>query len=115
VYTLYSARGGDVRPVLTQLVDLYTGELLPQDIYEDWTILERERINSMFLSAAHRLADIYMEEGAFGAAEALLSKALAADAYSEQTCCRLADLYRQTGRPNAAQEITGAFGRALEE
>ena len=115
VYTLYSARGGDVRPVLTQLVDLYTGELLPQDIYEDWTVLERERIKAMFLSAAHRLAGIYMGEGAFGAAEALLSKALAADAYSEQTCRMLADLYRQTGRPNAAQEITGAFGRALEE
>ena len=41
--------------------------------------------------------------------------ALAADAYSEQTCRMLADLYRQTGRPNAVQEITGAFGSETEE
>ena len=115
VYTLYNSSGGDVRPVLTQLVDLYAGELLPQDIYEDWTMVERERIKFMFLNAAHRLAKIYMNEGSFGDAEALLSKALTADAYNEHTCYMLADLYRQTGRPNAAQEIRNAFGQGIEE
>lgn len=113
VYTLYNSSGGDVRPVLTQLVDLYTGELLPMDIYEDWTIVERERIKTMFLNAAHRLANIYMNEGSFDEAEALLSKALTADAYNEHTCCMLADLYRQTGRPNAAQKILNAFGQGV--
>ena len=115
VYTLYSSGGGDVRSVLTQLVDLYTGELLPQDIYEDWTMVERERIKSMFLSAAHRLTKIYMDEGSFGDAETLLSKALTADAYNEHTRRMLADLYRQTGRTNAAQEIINAFGRGVEK
>ena len=115
VYTLYSSGGGDVRSVLTQLVDLYAGELLPQDIYEDWTMVERERIKSMFLNAAHRLTKIYMDEGSFGDAETLLSKALTADSYNEHTRRMLADLYRQTGRTNAAQEIINAFGRGVEK
>jgi len=69
----------------------------------------------MFLSAAHRLTKIYMDEGSFGDAETLLSKALTADAYNEHTRRMLADLYRQTGRTNAAQEIINAFGRGVEK
>lgn len=115
VYKLYDSGGIDVRSVLTQLVELYSGELLPQDIYEDWTMVERECVKSMFLGAAQRLAKIYMDEGAFGDAEILLSKAFKAESCNERTCCMLAELYLQTGRANAAQEVINASDERTKE
>lgn len=38
------------------VVDAYTGELLPDDVYEDWTIPIRDEARARFKAAGHRLA-----------------------------------------------------------
>lgn len=55
-----------------------------------------------------------MDEGAFGEAEDLLMKALAADPYDEAACAMLVDLYNKTGRKSAAREISRTFAKRLE-
>lgn len=39
------------------VVDAYTGELLPDDVYEDWTIPMRDEARARFMAAGHRLAE----------------------------------------------------------
>ena len=47
------------RPAL----QLYQGEYLPDLLYVDWTSVERERLASLFLTAASRLSGLLLEEG----------------------------------------------------
>ncbi len=114
-YRLYASDGGDIRSVLTEMLEVYGGDLLPQDVYEDWTILAREHIKSRFLDAALRLSEIYTEEGAFAEAEALLTRALAAEPYSEAACEALVRVYQITGRKSAARNIRLAFMEKTRE
>jgi LuxR family maltose regulon positive regulatory protein len=44
-------------------IDLYRGDYLVEDLYEDWTMVERERLSNAHLDMLGRLADYYMEGG----------------------------------------------------
>ncbi len=43
-------------------VDQYRGDYLVEDLYEDWTMVERERLSNAHLDMLGRLADHYMED-----------------------------------------------------
>jgi DNA-binding SARP family transcriptional activator len=45
-------------------VQLYGGPYLPDNMYEDWTVVERERLALMFVEIALRLGTLLLEEGA---------------------------------------------------
>jgi LuxR family maltose regulon positive regulatory protein len=42
-------------------VDLYRGEYLVEDLYEDWTMVERERLSNVYMEMLGRLAEHYIE------------------------------------------------------
>jgi LuxR family maltose regulon positive regulatory protein len=44
-------------------VELYRGEYLLEDLYEDWTMVERERLSNAYVDMLDRLALYYMERG----------------------------------------------------
>jgi len=44
-------------------IGLYGGPYLPDNMYEDWTIVERERLAMLFNDAAMRLGTLLLEEG----------------------------------------------------
>lgn len=44
-------------------IGLYNGPYLPDNIYEDWTVIERERLMQLFNEAALRLGALLLEEG----------------------------------------------------
>jgi DNA-binding SARP family transcriptional activator len=44
-------------------VTLYGGPYLPDNIYEDWTVVERERLTMLFNDAALRLGTLLLDEG----------------------------------------------------
>ena len=44
-------------------VELYRGDYLIEDLYEDWTMLERERLANAYMDVLDRLAIHYMEVG----------------------------------------------------
>ena len=66
-------------PLLEEALDLYRGDYLPEALYETWAAAERERLAVIFLSAADRLAALYLEEGQYGRAVELVHRLLAAD------------------------------------
>jgi two-component SAPR family response regulator len=42
-------------------IDLYRGEYLVEDLYEDWTMVERERLANAYMEMLGRLAEHYIE------------------------------------------------------
>jgi DNA-binding SARP family transcriptional activator len=42
-------------------IELYRGDYLVEDLYEDWTIVERERLSNAYMDILSRLAIHYME------------------------------------------------------
>jgi len=64
---------------LQNAVELYGGDYLPEAQYEDWSSEERERLQTIFLRAADRLAGLYLERGQFEAGIGLCERILACD------------------------------------
>jgi LuxR family maltose regulon positive regulatory protein len=46
-----------------EAIELYRGEYLVEDLYEDWTMVERERLSNAYIDMLWRLAVHYMESG----------------------------------------------------
>jgi LuxR family maltose regulon positive regulatory protein len=44
-------------------IELYRGDYLIEDLYEDWTMVERERLANAYMDILDRLAAHYMESG----------------------------------------------------
>jgi len=65
-------------------IDLYTGEYLPDALYEDWSSLERERLQTLYLSGAMRLAALLLPRGGYQEAIDLCQSVLTLDRYWEE-------------------------------
>jgi DNA-binding SARP family transcriptional activator len=78
------ARGAnaDAEPVLRRAVDLYAGDLLPEDITADWVIAPRRQLQSAAADAAHSLASLLLESMP-GEAVSVARWGLAVDRYSD--------------------------------
>lgn len=84
---------------------LYQGDFLEEDIFEDWTMLQREYLRSIYLDLANRLSEHYAEQGRYAAALALCQKILSNDNCHEPTHRRLMRCYlAQNHRRLAAQQ-----------
>jgi DNA-binding SARP family transcriptional activator len=46
-----------------EAVELYRGDYLLEDLYEDWTMVERERLSNAYVDMLGRLARHYLENG----------------------------------------------------
>jgi len=77
-------------------LDLYAGELLPEDRYEEWAEGPRARLRGTYVSLLTELAGLYEERGDLGSAADLLGRLLA----EEPTSGRLGPL-KPRDRPAA--------------
>ena len=83
--------------LLEQAVALYQGDYLPEALYETWAAAERERLAVTFLSAADRLAELYLEERRYEQAIELGHRILAADNCWERAYRHLMIAYDRLG------------------
>jgi predicted ATPase/DNA-binding SARP family transcriptional activator len=100
-----SARDSDDPPRCEAALALYTGELLPEDRYAEWTIGRREALRETYLGLLSRLADLRARRGEWGAVIAALERIISEDAVRETAH---AGLMR-------ALAATGQRGRALRQ
>lgn len=79
-------------------IDLYAGELLPEDRYEEWTEGHREELRATFLALLLELARLYEERGEHAAAIEALRRVLSEEPAREEAHAGLMRLYARTGR-----------------
>lgn len=92
-------------------LDLYAGDLLPGDLYEEWTEDHRERLRRTRLSLLVELAGLQEERGELGSALEALGKVVASEPAHEEAHIGLVRLYALAGR---RAEALRQYGR-LEE
>lgn len=95
------ARGRELIDHLTRAVELYQGDLL-EGCYEDWCIVERERLRQVFLDLLSTLMGYHRSQGAYEAAIRFGRQIVVQDPLLEGVHRELMELYCLTGNRGAA-------------
>jgi predicted ATPase/DNA-binding SARP family transcriptional activator/DNA-binding CsgD family transcriptional regulator len=92
-------------------IDLYAGELLPEDRYEPWVEQGRAQLKELYLSLLLELAALYEEREEFREAIEALGRAVAQDPTHEGAHLELMRLHALSGRQ---REALGQYERLRE-
>lgn len=95
-------------------VDLYTGELLPDDRYEEWTMQPREKLRQGFLDLLLELARLYELQGEYTRAIDTLQRLVAADRTFEEAHAGLMRMYAISGQRQQALRQYQILQEALQ-
>ncbi len=100
------ARGGTDPALLRRAVAAYRGELLPADLYEEWTLDRREALQELFLDLLARLGELRLAGGFLAEAADAFRQVLARDATREAAHRGLMLAYaRQGSRTRALRQF----------
>lgn len=99
---VHAARCHGTADTLQRAVDLHTGELLPEDRYEDWTAARREALRESFLLLLIDLAAVHEAARNNQPAIDLLRRVIALDPPREHAHVALMRLYASAGQRNQA-------------
>ncbi|HMP40029.1 MAG TPA: BTAD domain-containing putative transcriptional regulator, partial [Roseiflexaceae bacterium] len=109
---------GQRQPTISALrraVMLYGGMYLPDTMYEDWSVVERERLALMFNDAAIRLGGLLLEEGEAHEAIGLAWRVLEQDRANEESYRLLMRAHASLGERSTALRIYTRCVAILEE
>jgi pimeloyl-ACP methyl ester carboxylesterase/DNA-binding SARP family transcriptional activator len=106
-----AAAAGDVERVAS----LYQGELLPEDLYEDWASAPRERARAAFVAATRTLADAASGVGDHVRALELAQRLLATDAYDDDAYQRVIGALIRLRRLGDAERMHGRYVQRMQE
>lgn len=110
-------RSGDLAAYQAAIA-LYTGDLLPEDRYEDWAAARREALRETFLGLLLELADLHERGGEHRQAIAVLERAVALELALEEAHAGLMRLFALTGRRQQAlrqyRRLRDALHRELD-
>jgi DNA-binding SARP family transcriptional activator len=99
-------------------IELYAGELLPEERYADWAAPRREALNNTYLGLLLRLGKVYEETGDFESAEDAYGRLVGLDQVSEAGHAGLMRIFARTGRRQQAltqfQRLDEALKRELD-
>ena len=83
-------------------LELYAGELLPDDRYEEWAENKRGQLRRLCFELLVELAGLYEERGEYGQAAERLQRALSEEPANEEAHAGLMRLYALSGRQGEA-------------
>lgn len=92
---------------------LYQGDFLPDEPYEEWAVLPRERLRLAHLEMLDRLSHIYFSQGHYASCVTLCQLILAQDNCREDVHCRLMRCYSRQGQHHLAVRQYEACAAAL--
>ena len=96
-------------------VNLYNGDFLADDPYEEWPLLMRERLRVAYLATLDRLAEIALSQGQLAACGLLCQRILACDHCHEDAHRRLMRCYSRQGQHHLALRQYQACVEALRD
>lgn len=83
-------------------IDLYTGDLLPDDRYEDWCISRREALRETYLTLLLAIAKLHEQHQSYQLSIESLQRALATDQTREEAHALLMRIYALAGQRTQA-------------
>jgi len=96
-------------------VGLYRDDYLVEDLYEDWTMVERERLSNSYIGMLDRLAARYVELGRLGEGAGACYRALEKDRCHEESHRLLMRCYARMGQRGRALRQYGLCERVLSQ
>lgn len=87
---------------LEEAVEAYGGELLPDDVYVDWTMEQREELRRLHMEVTRCLGRLYRSEGHLEAAVERYQDVVRADPLDEDAHRNLVELYAEMGNRRQA-------------
>ena len=96
-------------------IDMYAGELLPEDRYEDWAAGRREALHALYLALLVDVAQLREARGEHAQAMAALERVVASAAAHEQAQVTLMRLRALSGQRSQALQQYRRFERALRQ
>jgi predicted ATPase/DNA-binding SARP family transcriptional activator/DNA-binding CsgD family transcriptional regulator len=96
------ARGAKEPATYRAALDLYEGDLLPEERYEEWAEGRRGELRQLYLILLVELAGLYEERHEHELAIEVLRKVTAEESTSEEAHVALMRLYALSGRPERA-------------
>ena len=89
----------------SEALDLYSGILLPSDLYEDWAGARREELQQLHQALLWELATLYQDRRDLTSAQAVFERLVAADPLQEEAHVALMRLHAISGRsPQALRQ-----------
>ena len=83
-------------------VELYRGDYLSEDLYEEWTVIERERLLDAYKDSLRKLSVHYMQTGYLRESIQTCYRVLEKDSCDEATHCLLIECYIRLGQRGRA-------------
>jgi predicted ATPase/DNA-binding SARP family transcriptional activator len=97
---------------LHQAIQLYRSDLL-EGLYDDWLLMERERLRELYLQALECLSQLEKSAGRYQSALEVASLLAQADPWRSSAQRQVMQLYFCLGRPEAALAQFEAYRRTL--
>lgn len=94
---------------LEEICQIYDGDFLGGQHYDDWAEVLREHYSSLFYEALSRLASIYISNAQYEQAERLLLRGLKLEPFNEKCCSMLVDVYRKSGQESRGEHFLQVF------
>lgn len=101
--------------VYREALDLYRGDLLPQDVYEEWTIEPRETLRQLYLTLLLELAQLHETRGEVDLAIESYQQLVARTPADEAGHTGLMRLYAATGLRHQALKQFDVLRSVLDE
>lgn len=108
-----AARGSPDPLAYQSALNLYPGDLLPEDLYDEWILPRREALRRRYLGLLLELALVYETRQAYPPAVETLERLLFADRANEEAHIALMRLYALSGKPAQALRQYQALREAL--
>jgi len=83
-------------------LDLYAGDLLPEDRYEEWAEGRRAELRRLYLTLLADMADLYEQRAEYGPAIDALGEVVAEESANEEAHVRLMRLHALRGQRQSA-------------
>ncbi|HEX2740769.1 MAG TPA: BTAD domain-containing putative transcriptional regulator [Rubrobacter sp.] len=100
--TVREARGSGRPTAYRAAIDLYSGDLLPLDRYEEWAERRREELRRTYLAMLFELASVLEERGALDRAVEMLQEIVAHEPVHEEAHVGLMRAYAKAGQRHRA-------------
>jgi len=98
-------QAGEIQPAIEAYqaaIEIYRGDFLVEDLYEDWTTVQRARLEEIYLTVLGRLSLRYAEQGNYDGSISCCRQILARDSFREDAYRQLMCCYSRLGRRNQA-------------